>query len=79
LSEIESHILISENEIAIRRREKMIAEIEQDHCKDCHESVTHCSKFCEYFRCLVGLNEKIKELKEQNEKLIKEKLAQDEI
>ena len=79
MGEIESHIIISENEIAIRRRNKMINEIEQDHCSKCHESITYCNKSCEYFKCLVGLNEGINKLRGQNEKLIKEKLAQDEI
>lgn len=57
----------------------MIDEIENDHCSKCDESLTYCNNNCEYFKCLVGLNEGITKLREQNEKLIKEKLAEDEI
>lgn len=79
MSDLSDAIRISENEIAIRRKEKLIEEIEDRHCKECDRQITFCGSRCNNFTCLCELNNAIAKLKEENEKLIKEKVEQDEI
>lgn len=64
-------IRITDNEILIRRRKKMISEIENDHCKECDKEIVYCNR-CEHFKCLVSLNEKVSQLEKENDELLKE-------